>query len=126
MTIEIGADLMADKNPQFEHYARETETALKQFRVNPEKVDTQIELFSLLQVTGLLYREIYRKFGSSYGGSANKIRTSANKTIQYLPPRKNSSSLLQSIRYYLTLLSKEPPQNKTNTRSNSRLERATS
>ena len=99
---------MADKVPKFEHYARETRKTLKEFVNNPEDVDMQLELFTLLQVTGRLYKEIGRRFGTTaYGGSAGELRESAKEAIRYLPRTSKRHSLQRDIKYYLNLLGKE-------------------
>lgn len=123
MRFKIGDCVMADKVPQFEHYARETQRTLGDFMRNPRDKNMQLELFRVLQVTGLLYRHIGRRFGSSYGNTANKLRETAKEAIRYLPSKKVSSPLLGNIKYYLNLLVKQPSNSKSKRAFSSRLEK---
>ena len=118
-----GACLMVEKSLQFEHYARKTRKCLEAFVRSPGERLAQIELFRVLQVTGLLYREVGRRYGSSYGESADRLRESAKEAIEYLPNKRGSSSLLRDIGYYLTLLSEKPSCNRTKTSCSSPLKK---
>lgn len=98
---------------KFEYAVRVLSKLLEKLKRSPEDEEIQSGFCEALQTVKLLHNDISRRYGTQYGGGAEKLYKVVKKADILLPKKRNSSQIIQSIRRHMKEICKIAPMVRT-------------